>query len=74
MKTGSGESRSWVRIPLPPPSSPSVLVLTGESLEIRACACDLRLWMDPENVSGGANRGNTLTCQVLGGFQGDPKG
>jgi hypothetical protein len=40
-----------VQIPLSPPSSPSVLVLLGETFEIRACARDFRLRMDPENGS-----------------------
>jgi hypothetical protein len=30
-------------------------VLFGESIEIRACARDLRLRMDPESGSGGAD-------------------
>src|SRR5260370_33150315 len=35
-------SRPRVRIHLAPPSSPSVFGHLGESLEIRACSCDLR--------------------------------
>ena len=41
-----------VQIPLSPPSSPSVFGHLGESLEIYACARDLRLRMDPENATG----------------------
>ena len=47
--------RLTTRLPtqsLPPPSSPSVFVLHGESIEIRARALDLRLRMDPESGSG----------------------
>jgi hypothetical protein len=47
-----------VRIHPSPPTSPSVVVLTGESPEKRACARDLRLRMDPENVSYRAIRRN----------------
>ena len=40
------------------PSSPSIFGQLGESIEIRAHARDLRLCMEAENVSGGANRQN----------------
>ena len=52
---GSREFKS----PSSPPSSPSVFGRLGESIEIRACARDFRLRMDPESGSGGVNRGNT---------------
>ena len=48
-------SAQWgpaVQIPSAPPSSPSVFGPIGESLEIRACARDLRSCMDPENALG----------------------
>ena len=48
-----------VQIPLGPPFSHSGFGHLGESLEIYACARDLRLRMDPESGSGGADRGNT---------------
>ena len=47
-----------VRIHLAPPSSPSVFGLFRESLEIRACARDLRSCVDPENTLGGPNPQN----------------
>ena len=47
-----------VQISLPPPSSLSVFGLFGESLEIRACARDLRSYVDPENALGGPNPQN----------------
>jgi hypothetical protein len=40
------------------PLSKFLVGTSGESLEKRACARDLRSRMDPENVSGGANRKN----------------
>jgi hypothetical protein len=48
----AGQSVLRVRIHPAPPSSPSVFVLLGESIEIRACARDLRLRTDPESGSG----------------------
>jgi hypothetical protein len=38
-----------------PPFSPSVFGHLGESIEIRACARDLRSRMDPESRSGGVD-------------------
>ena len=38
-----------------PPFRPSVIVVIGELIEIRAYTRDLRSWTDPENVSGGTN-------------------
>ena len=48
------ECRPRVRIPLALPSSPSIFGHLGESPEIRACARDLCLRMDPESGTGRA--------------------
>ena len=52
LETGTGSSNS------PRSTIQSVLVLLGETFEIRACARDFRLHMDLENGFGGADRGN----------------
>jgi hypothetical protein len=56
---------SRVQIHSAPPFSPSVVGRLGESIEIRARARDLRLRVDLESGSGGADRG---TRQNLSGL------
>ncbi len=53
-----GRSGSMVQIHSAPPSSLSVSGHLGESIEIRACARDLRSRADPENALVGVNRQN----------------
>ena len=52
----------WAGSPVQIPSAPHLSLQGfgqhGESFIIRACAGDLRSYMDPENVCGGANRRN----------------
>jgi hypothetical protein len=50
LKTGSGESRSWVRIPLPPPASPQ---FSGFSSSLRKNA---RIWPGSDTPGPPENR------------------
>jgi hypothetical protein len=56
--TDRSGSRPTVRIQLPPHLSLQGFGHRGESLEIHACPGNLRSYIDPERVCGGANRPN----------------
>ena len=48
LKTGSGESRSWVRIPPPPPTSLAVAAISGEQREMAAFVARFERPTEPE--------------------------